>query len=74
MKTNRLQIAEYNIETGENLIRDMTEEETLQHEKDSREQKLEADAFNEKIAAKASAISKLEVLGLTAEEAQSLLN
>jgi hypothetical protein len=70
MTTNRLQIADYNIETGKNVIRDMTDEELAQHEIDLARYTAEEKARVDKIAAREAILEKL---GLTTDEATLLL-
>lgn len=68
---SRPQISEHNAETGEYIIRDMTDVELDQHEKD----------LIEWAAAEQSRLNKIEArkalferLGITAEEAELLLS
>jgi hypothetical protein len=70
MTTNRLQIADYDIETGKNVIRDMTDEELAQHEIDLARYTAEEKARVDKIAAREAILEKL---GLTTDEATLLL-
>jgi hypothetical protein len=70
MTTNRLQIADYDIETGKNVIRDMTDEELAQHEIDLARYTAEEKARVDKIAAREAILEKL---GLTIDEATLLL-
>lgn len=65
-------VLEINVLTGERIERDFTPEETAQREKDLAEWKAAAQAVADREAAKASALAKLEALGLTAEEAQAI--
>ena len=65
-----------NAATGEVIDRDMTPDEVAQHEADQAEAAAAAQAALDeaaaKEAAKASALAKLEALGLTTEEAQAI--
>lgn len=67
-----------NCETGEETIIDFTDEEIAEMEKRAAErlvqEQAEQAAFEAKQAAKASALAKLEALGLTEEEANALIN
>jgi len=65
-------VLEINVLTGERIERDFTPEETAQREKDLAEWKAAAQAVADREAAKASALAKLEALGLTTEEAQAI--
>jgi dihydroxyacid dehydratase/phosphogluconate dehydratase len=69
-------IVEINVETGEVIERDFTEEEIAQRKKDEAEFKKaeKARKAEEKKAAdtKASALAKLAALGLTEEEAKAI--
>jgi hypothetical protein len=69
----KLKIADHNSTTGEMIVRDMTDAEMAQYELDLAQARAEAERYEARIAAKASAIAKLEVLGLTEEEAKALL-
>lgn len=65
MATTKLKAAFFDIETGENIVRDMTSEEIAQHQADLAEfAALEA----ERIAKETARESALAKLGLTAEE------
>jgi hypothetical protein len=61
-----------NAATGERTKRDFTPEELAQREKDQAAAQIAADEAAAKEAAKASALAKLEALGLTADEAQAI--
>ena len=65
-----MKIKELNCETGEEILRDATPEETLQAQKDSEQAQLEADA---KAQAQAKRQALLDKLGITEEEARLLL-
>ena len=69
-------VLEINVPTGERVERDFTADELAQREKDQAEAAAAAQAAADeaaaKEAAKASALAKLEALGLTAEEAQAI--
>jgi hypothetical protein len=73
MKSKRPQIADHNTQTDEVIIRDMTDFELEQYELDQANMRAEAARYDAKVAAKASAIAKLELLGLTEDEARALL-
>jgi hypothetical protein len=64
------------IETGERIERDLTADELAQRKKDETEiaaaAQAAADEAAAKEAAKASALAKLEALGLTADEAAAI--
>lgn len=66
-------IADHNIETGEMIVREMTDDEFAQYQIDIADAQAEAQKLDAKIAAKASAIAKLEALGLTEDEAKALI-
>jgi hypothetical protein len=72
MKTAKPKIADFNSQTGESIVRDMTDAEFAQHKIDLAAMTLESEKFDAKITAKASAIAKLEALGLNLEEAQAI--
>lgn len=61
-----------NVETGEEIEREMTQEEYNQYLADKAKQKAEAEALAEKEAARQSALEKLAALGLTEAEIQAL--
>lgn len=63
-------IIEVNCETGEHILRDMTDEELVQQEKDIAEAKKAEDKAKAKATAKAAL---LERLGINEEEAKLLL-
>jgi hypothetical protein len=65
------QIAEANILTGQTVVRDMTEAELAQHEKDAKEAKANAKAEADRAALKTATLAKL---GLTADEVAALLS
>ena len=64
------QIAEANILTGETIVRNMTEAEIAQYEKDAKESKAQRQAEAERAALK---VATLEKLGLSADELAALL-
>jgi len=70
------QVTQINAATGERIERDFTADELAQREKDQADAAAAAQAAADeaaaKEAAKASALAKLEVLGLTTEEAQAI--
>jgi DNA-binding transcriptional regulator YhcF (GntR family) len=72
----RPKVLEVNVTTGEENLREMTDEEYEQHLKDQRmaeEQRTALEAEKTaKAEAKASAIAKLAQLGLTEEEAKAI--
>lgn len=76
--TERPVRVEINCTTGEETIIELTDVEIAQIEKDYEEQTILRNKLDEeaqaKAEAKASAIAKLTALGLTEEEAQSLIN
>lgn len=71
-----LKVTEVNAQTGETIVRDATEAEIAQIEKDAIEQekikeaKMQAEA--EATAKKAAAEAKLAALGLTADDLKAL--
>jgi len=69
-------VLQINVATGERIEREFTADELAQREKDKAEweaqPRAEAQAVADREAAKASALAKLEALGLTAEEAQAI--
>ena len=65
-----LQMGIYNHATGENIVRNMTEEEILQWEAGKAAAEVKAQAEAEAAAAKAALLAKL---GITEEEARLLL-
>jgi len=58
--------------TGVEELRDMNAEELAQYEADKAEQVAKENAANAKAAAAASAVAKLEAIGLTADEIAAL--
>jgi len=77
METNNMSdVLEINAQTGERIERDFTAAERKQREKDRAEAAAAAQAAADEAAAreaaKASALAKLEALGLTADEAQAI--
>lgn len=64
------QIKEINCETGEEILRDMTDDELKTYKIDQANAKAKKDAENAQIAAKSAL---LERLGITADEAALLL-
>lgn len=69
MTTNRPKIAIHDLSTGQNIVRDMNDEELAQHEIDLAKYAAEENERLAKIAARESALTKL---GLTAEEIAAL--
>ena len=65
------QIAEANILTGETIVRDMTDAEIAQLEKDRADAKANAKAEADRAALKTATLAKL---GLTADEVAALLS
>jgi hypothetical protein len=69
-------VLEINVPTGERVERDFTADELAQRKKDQAEAAAAAQAALDeaaaKEAAKASALAKLEALGLTADEAAAI--
>jgi hypothetical protein len=69
----KIQVAEYNHLTGENIVRDMTDDEIEQLEaENAATQQLKIEAEANKAALEAKKLEVLEKLGLTAEEAAAL--
>jgi len=69
-KTNTLQIKDVNCQTGEEIVRDATDQEIAQIKLDA------ADALARKAEAEAKATAKqtiLDRIGLTADELQTIL-
>jgi len=66
-------ITEVNCETGEVLEREMTPEEQELHDSMRADGEQFAQAAAEEMANKASALAKLQALGLTEEEVKALL-
>jgi hypothetical protein len=73
MATTRPKIADHNIETGEMIVREMTEAEFAQYQIDIAQAQAESEKIDAKIAAKTSAIAKLAALGLTEDEAKAII-
>lgn len=75
--TETYTIAEVNCETGEQIERPMTEEELAVHLEAQKQAKAEWEAHQAELAAKeqvkTSALAKLAALGLTEEEAATLV-
>ena len=71
-----LKVTEVNAETGESIVRDATEAEIAQIQKDAIEQEkinaAKAQAEAEAAAKKAAAEAKLEALGLTPADLKAL--
>jgi hypothetical protein len=69
-------VLEINVQTGERIERDFTADELAQRNKDQADAAAAAQAAADKTAAreaaKASALAKLEALGLTADEAAAI--
>lgn len=69
-------VLEITVPTGERVERDFTADELAQREADALEREQaeqeQAETDAAKDAAKASALAKLETLGLTTEEAQAI--
>jgi hypothetical protein len=65
-------VLEINVETGDRVERDFTAAEKKQRDKDMAAAQAAADEAAAREAAKASALAKLEALGLTADEAQAI--
>jgi hypothetical protein len=70
MTKSKLQIKEYNCETGEEVVRDATAQEITQIELDAKNAVLRKTEFEAKEAAK---LAILDRIGLTADELQSIL-
>lgn len=71
MTTNRPKIAIHDLSTGQNMVRDMNDDELAQHQIDMARY---ADEENERLSKIASKAALLERLGITADEAKLLLN
>jgi hypothetical protein len=69
---SKLQVKEYNCETGEEIIRDATDAEIAQREKDKQDFEAKKAEAEVKAQAKAAAQAKLAALGLTVEDLQAL--
>ncbi len=67
-----LKVTEVNAETGETILRDATEAEIAQIEKDAIEQEKINAAKAQAEAKKAAAEAKLAALGLTADDLKAL--
>jgi antitoxin component HigA of HigAB toxin-antitoxin module len=67
-----IKVTEVNAETGETILRDATEAEIAQIEKDAIEQEKINAAKAQAAAKKAAAQAKLEALGLTTEDLKAL--
>lgn len=67
-----MQITETNCETGETFERDMTAEEQQKHDAELQLLSEVEASIEAKQAAKQSALAKLQLLGLTEEEASAL--
>jgi len=69
-------VLEINVQTGDRIEREFTADELAQRKKDQAAAAAVAQAAADEAAAreaaKASALAKLEALGLTAEEAQAI--
>ena len=73
MATNRPQISIHNIETDENITREMTVDEYEQYKLDVAYMHAENAKFDAHLAAKVSALAKLAALGLTEDEAKAII-
>lgn len=74
MTENRPKIAIHDLETGKNIVRDMTDDELAQHEIDMARYAEETAELEAKESLKASARAKLVAgLPMTAEEAATLI-
>jgi hypothetical protein len=71
-KSETLKATEINAATGEVIVRDLTADELDQREADATEAEARQAEVDAKAAARASALAKLEDLGLTAEEVAAL--
>lgn len=65
-------VLEHNVATGEVIERDMTADELAIAKKDAEDFKAKAEALAEAEAKKASALAKLEALGLDADDLKAL--
>jgi len=72
MTENRPTTAEFNIETGKTIVREMTDSELEQWQADVAEMKAQADELDAKAAARSSALEKLAALGLSETEIAAL--
>lgn len=73
MKNTKPKIADHNTQTDEVIVREMTDDEFAQYEIDVANAQAQNAKMEEKIAAKDSAIAKLEALGLTEDEAKAII-
>jgi hypothetical protein len=71
-KTQTLTAVEFNGETGQLVVRDLTTDELAQRELDTAQAVAQAAALEAKATARASALAKLAELGLTADEIAAL--
>ena len=65
-------VLEITVPTGERVERDFSANELAQRKADQAAAEAAAQAIADREAAKASALAKLEALGLTTEEAQAI--
>jgi len=70
MTKSKLQIKEFNCETGEEIVRDATAEEIAQMQKDATDFAAEQTAIADKAAAKQAILDRI---GLTADELKTIL-
>lgn len=77
MTTNKPMVSEINCETGEEIQREMTDEEYAQHLADKDAYAIQVSQWEAekqaKAETKASALAKLAALGLTEEEANAII-
>jgi hypothetical protein len=71
-KTQILTAVEFNGETGQSVVRDLTADELAQREIDAAQAVAQAAALEAKATARTSALAKLAELGLTADEIAAL--
>jgi hypothetical protein len=71
---SNLTIKEINAETGEEIVRDMTDDEIAEYQAGQYAIAALEVALKAKEVARQSALEKLAALGITAEEAASLLS
>ena len=71
-ETNRPQIQIINAETGEQITRDMNDEELAISVESSAQIQIQNSEINAQLSARQSALSKLAALGLTQEEIEAL--
>jgi hypothetical protein len=71
-KTQTLTAVEFNGETGQSVVRDLTADELAQREIDAAQAVAQAAAIEAKATARASALAKLAELGLTEAEINAL--